>query len=214
MNVAFLHIEDKYNEPELQRKLAQVMVASVRNLPDVHLIQMTDFDTPILEGVDESRRLGISGYFMSYRLRHLARLKCEVLILDTDVIVLKDPSRVFQMPFDVCLTKRDKHIISSKTGYTLDDPLMPYNTGVMFSRSQSFWQDALEICEGLEERHKKWYGDQVAVASVVDSGNYNVAVLKCEKWNYTPGSETENLEGRNIVHYKGPKKQWMLNAYH
>src|SRR3990167_7913082 len=162
MKVAFLHVEDKKNNPELARKLAQIMLASVRRtIPGAHVIQMTDFDTPAIEGVDEVGRLDLdTPFFMTYRLRHLTRLKGDVLILDTDTVVLKDPSAIFNMAFDVCLTKRDKHIISTKRGYTVDDPLMLYNTGVMFSRNPVFWCDALTECRKLEDRHQLWFGDQ------------------------------------------------------
>lgn len=213
MKVAFLHIDEESHSPAFHRRLAQIMIRSVKkNIPDSWVIQMTDMKTPILDGVDESRRLEPDSKFvMIYRLRHLAFLKREVLILDTDVVVLQDPTPVFNLAFDVCLTKRDKQIISPEIGYGVDDPLMPYNTGVMFSRSRDFWKDALEVCRGLEDRHKEWYGDQISVAEVVESRRYDVAVLKCDKWNYTPSSPDENLEGRNIVHFKGKKKkEWML----
>lgn len=213
MKVAFLHMEDENNNPELQRRLARIMIHSVRrNIPDAWVVQMTDLQCPIIEGVDESRRLDPnSPFLMPYRLRHLARLKGEFLILDTDTVVLKDVSAVFKMAFDVCLTKRDKQILSANIGYTKDDPVMPYNTGVMFSRSQEFWKDALRVCEGLEERHRRWYGDQIAIASVVEGRKYNVAVLPCEKWNHSPATENETPDGRRILHFKGKRKQWMLN---
>lgn len=213
MNIAFLHVEDKDNNPQLQRRLAQIMVDSVKRvIPEPWLIQMTDMDTPVIEGVDETRRLEPDyPYFMNYRLRHLMRLKCEVLILDTDTVVLQNPAEVFNHDFDVCLTRRDKQIISTKTGYTEDDPLMVYNTGVMFSRNPAFWCDALTECRKLEERHQKWFGDQIAVVNVVNQRKYDIAVIKCDKWNYTPQSEDESLAGRGIVHFQGgKKKQWML----
>lgn len=213
MKVAFLHVRVESHRPEFHARIAQIMIDSVkRNIPDSWVIQMTDLKTPILGGVDESRRLAVASRFvMPYRLKHLAMLKCEALILDTDVVVLQDPTHVFDMDFDVCLTKRDKQIISPEIGYGVDDPLMPYNTGVMFSRSVDFWKDALDVCESLEDRHKEWYGDQISVAAVVERRKHNVAVLKCDKWNYTPSSPDENLDERNIVHFKGKKKkEWML----
>lgn len=214
MKVAFLHLDECTHQPEFQRKLAQIMIASVRRaMPGAWILQMTDMRTPIFDGVDESRRLQPdSPHLMVYRLRHLARLNGDYMILDTDTVVLKDVSRVWGTPFDVALTHRDKRIVSTSHGFTENDPLMPYNTGVMFSRSQQFWKDALKVCDGLEDRHKQWFGDQVSIAAVVDSGRYDVAVLKCDKWNHTPANEHEPTEGRNILHFKGDKKKrWMLN---
>lgn len=212
MKVAFLHVEEKI---EPARSIALKMIESVKkNIPDAWLIQMTNMDTPILDGVSESRRLEVTNpFFMCYRMKHLAMLNEEALILDTDILVREDPSVVFEMPFDVALTIRDKHIISSGMGYTKNDPRMLYNTGVMFTRKTKFWQDALDECWKLEERHKHWFGDQVSVCKVVDSRKYDVAVLKCDRWNYTPTNSDEDLSGRSIIHYKGKtKKEWMLAA--
>lgn len=211
MKVAFLHVEDESNNPVLQRLLAQRMNQSVRkNVPDSWLIQMTDLKTPSLD-VDEVIRIEPEGHFMPYRLKHLTRLKGENLILDTDVIVRENPEKVFSVPFDVCLTRRDKQIVSKNIGYTVDDPVMVYNTGVMFSRNPMFWDFALGVCEKLEERHQKWYGDQVSILKAVESRMFDIAELKCDRWNYTP-SKDEDLTGRKIVHYKGKRKEWMLDA--
>ena len=211
--VAVLHVETPSSNMPMQRDLVNKMIASVRkHVPDPYIIQMTDMNTPGLE-VEEVRRLEpFSPFFMSYRLKHLSLMRYQVLILDSDTLVLKDPTHVFDTPFDVCLTYRTKRIVSPNIGYTEDDPLMAFNTGVMFSRSQDFWKDAFRVCETLEDRHKYWYGDQIAVTKLAESGKYNVAALPCAEWNYTPATEDEDLSGKNIAHFKGKKKkQWMLN---
>ncbi len=212
MRVAFLHTESIGENPMLQRDVARKMVASVRKAcSDPHIIQMTDMETPGVDGVDEMRRLDIrTPYLMIYKLRHLTRLDGEALVLDTDIIVLKDPAKVFTLPFDMAFTKRDKKIISSSTGYKLEDPDMPYNVGVVFSRSQQFWEDALTVCERLDDRHKAWFGDQIAVDAIIETRKYNIALLPCFSWNYTPQEEDENMTGRNILHFKGRRKEWML----
>ena len=215
MKVAFLHVDDKAMPVEMQRKLAETMIQSVRkNIPNAYLIQMTDLDTKAFE-VDEIHRLEpFNKFFMSYRLKHLTLLKGEILLLDTDILVLKDPSSVFEKPFDVCLTWRHKKIISTSTGYTRGDPSMPYNTGVVFFRTKDFWLDAFDECQKLEDRHKHWFGDQMAVAKVVEKRRYDVAAIPCDKWNYTPTEPRENLEGKNIVHFKGTKKKhWMIDEW-
>lgn len=210
--VAFLHLETPARDPLFQRALAEKMVASAReNVKDAYIVQMTDMTTPGL-AVDEVRRLEpFNPYFMSYRLKHLALMEYEALILDSDTLILQDPSSAWDTEFDVCLTFRKKRIVSPSIGYTESDPLMAFNTGVMFSRSQQFWKDAFAICEKLEDRHRHWYGDQIAVTKMVENGKYNVSVLPCAEWNYTPASEDEDLSGKMIAHFKGwKKKRWML----
>ena len=43
------------------------------------------------------------------------------------------------------------------------------------------------------------------------SPHYRRLVLHCDNFNYTPGKEAEDVAQRFAVHYKGQRKQWMLN---
>jgi len=195
MRVAFLHARQ---DPGY----AQIMLESVRRHMDVECLQLTDDSTRELTGCSV-QRLPWGDNPMIFKMQHLAQLTGDVLILDTDVVVQSDLSKVFAFPFDVALTWRDGPIYdpSGKQDVT---KIMPFNCGVMWSRSQQFWHDCLMWCK---DKPVGWYADQLAVAAV--SPEYHTLRLHCDNFNYTPGSATEDVSMRLAVHYKGNRKAWM-----
>lgn len=205
MRVAFMHVEEPTYNPEMQRNLANMMVASVKKaMPDIEVLQMTDTTTKPIEGVDEVRVIEIDGpWLMPYRLKHLAALDGENIILDTDIIVREDLREVFKHGFQLALTRRDIGLIDG-----LD---MPYNIGVMFSRCPEFWQEAYEYCLTLPENQQMWFGDQIAVKYLVDAGKYKIGELDCDIWNYSPNTKYFDPSEKKVIHFKGTKRKlWML----
>jgi hypothetical protein len=172
---------------------------------DCPIVQMSDLSTPAVAGVDEVIRLPFRIPLMPYRLKHLASFPhTDLLIIDTDVIAMAPVNEVWAQPFDVALTKRD---------YSLHDgavPLdMPYNTGVMFSRSQAFWQESYEWLMTQSAERQRWYGDQLAVAEVAERGAYKVLDLPCDDYNWSPNSRSDTSNAK-FWHYKGAiRKKWI-----
>ena len=202
LRVAFLHVGQA---PELPLR----MLASVQKHLGVPTIQMSGMDDAAL-GSGLVQRLPWNGkHLMEYRLRHLAALpEGDVIILDTDVIVQADIGKVFGLPFELALTVRDKPVLDSQ-GVDLAR-VMPYNTGVMFSRCRRFWVACREWLVAQPSGAWEWYGDQMAVAALAD--RYDVLKLHCDNFNYSPESEQEDVKNRLVVHYKGERrKAWMLN---
>lgn len=195
MKLAFLHVGQ---DPELAYK----MVASVRKFADCEALQLTDMETPAMDGCTPIRRDYDGENMTVFKLEHLANLDGELLILDTDLLVKRDITNIFQFDFDVALTWRDGPIWAEDgTDIT---KLMPINTGVMFSRSQRFWQ----VCfEWAKEHPGGWYSDQLAVSA--QWRRFNVLRLNCDNFNYTPNSKSEDVSSRYVVHYKGKRKAWM-----
>jgi hypothetical protein len=204
--VAFLLVGEE------QRPLAERMVASVkRHMRTVPIIHMRDQNTKPVKGSYSTQMLEWDGkYLMTYRLRHLAALPDpEVLILDTDTIVQADVRKIFYRSFDVALTKRDGPILDPN-GIDIAK-LMPFNTGVMFSKSRKFWHDCHEWCAAAPESIQNWWGDQLAVKAIAPK--YRVLELPCDTYNYSPDTRDEDTTGRLILHYKGKRKQWMLDKW-
>lgn len=206
MNVGFLHVGD-------DARLAEIMVESVRRvMPGVGIVQMTDETTPAVLGVDMVIRRPYDGvHLMTYRLDHLAALHpADWLILDTDVVVQKCVRHVFDsmLVYDaVALTRRYGTIIGPG-GVNIVE-LMPYNTGVMFVRDIRFFARAAAACHSFPEHHQRWWGDQLAVKHVVDSGR-SIVELPCDTYNYSPSSQDEDVSDKAVLHFKGPRKPWML----
>lgn len=203
MNVCFLHVGEDLTLPAL-------MVASVHHwMPTARVIQMTDEKTKPVPGVGTLWRIPWSGKkLMTYRLLHLAGLGDEpTLILDTDVIVQADLEGTAKRDFDVALTKRDGRIMWGGKDIV---KMMPYNTGVMFSRCGAFWQECAESCARSPDALQEWWGDQVSVHIAASSGRYKVLELPCERFNYSPKSADEDLSEKYAIHFKGERKNWMI----
>lgn len=200
MNVAFLHVGD-------DSRCAEIMVRSVRGMGH-QVLQMTDGTTPKVKGANDVKRLVMDEPLMPYRLKHLALLPdFEWLLLDTDIVMQKDVSKVWDKEFDVALTKRFEPVPFQ--GYDITR-IMPYNTGVMFSRSRNFWRDAYEQCLTLDPQFWEWWGDQISVFLAARDGGYKLLELDCNEYNYSPKSQDEDVSGKAIVHYKGAnRKEWM-----
>jgi len=199
MKVLFLHARQ-------HDTCAKLMLASVRRHMDAECIQLSDEDTPAIDGCEIARKPWGDNP-MIFKMQHLAEIEGDCLVLDTDVIVQADLSPVFALPFDVALTWRDGPIYDP-TGRVDVTKTMPYNCGVMWSRTPQFWRDCLAWCK---DKPVGWYADQLAVAAV--SKQYDTLRLHCDNFNYTPLSPSEDVSRRLAIHYKGNRKEWMFNKW-
>jgi lipopolysaccharide biosynthesis glycosyltransferase len=200
MNIVFLHVGEDTRMPE-------AMLDSVwKTCYFDSIIQLTDEKTPKLD-VSRVIRLPWDGQrFMEYKLRHLAALDNQNLLwLDTDVIVQTDLKPVFGLPFDVALTRRSNPVPDAVG--TDAAKVMPYNTGVVFSRKQRFWESCLGFVRAQPEKIQQWYGDQYAAYHM--SKYFHLLTLDCENFNYTPETADEDVSRRYAVHYKGHRKDWV-----
>ena len=188
------------------------MVQSVlKAMPGAEIIQLTDEVTPQVKGVHSVIRKPYDGFLMTFRMQHLAALKFDWITLDTDVIVLKDLSPVMAKDFDIALTKRRGKILDEDGTDIV--AYMPYNTGVMFSKNPQFWENAYKTLLGMPESAHKWWGDQLSVRLAADSARYTILELDCDTYNYPPKSADDNKDCF-VRHYKGKRKEWMLNGDH
>lgn len=204
MIVSFLHVG-------ADTTLAEIMCASVRQvMPEATLLHMTDSATQQIAGCERQELPYDGERLMTYRLQHLAVPDQPMVILDTDIIVQSDLLPVFERPFDVALTRRDGILMWGGRNIAA---MMPYNTGVMFSKCPEFWRTAHEMCKAAPEEMQRWWGDQLCVYNTALTGRFEVLELPCDKFNYSPATEDEDVSDAHVVHYKGagPRKQWMRN---
>ncbi len=193
---------------------AALMIASVRkHLSEYRLVQLTDMETSPLAGMDEviRREREPDLPLFVFRAEHFAHCPySKWLALDTDVLIRRGVDDVWARGFDVALTTRRELICRDPNGVPVAKS-MPFNTGVIFSRNPEFWVRCRERMNP-PYRHG-WYTDQLAVADVAQSLEFHVLVLPGEEFNWTPAAEWETSEAR-IWHYKGNRKEWMLNEQH
>lgn len=184
----------------------------VRALKEVHgceVVQMSDLRSEAVAGVDRVIRLPFKVPLMLYRFKHLLSFEHdELLIIDTDVIAKLPIEDVWERPFDVGLTLRDQGELYNGDGADIGGD-MPFNTGVMFSRSQQFWEDCYQWLEKQSPELQNWYGDQKAVAQIAHRPQYLVNVFPCSEFNWAPNSRDDSSNAR-FWHYKGAvRKKWI-----
>lgn len=191
------------------RPWAKLMVESVReHLPGARIVQMSDPDTDAI--VDEVIRKPYDGRMMTFRLGHLADFAHDsMLILDDDCILKGDVSHVFAKPFDVALTLRTGPVYFDNVNMTES---CPYNTGVMFSRSQGFWSKCAQVADRLPDQFKRWWGDQMAVGLTARRGHWRVHELDVQRYNWSPGAASDTSDAL-VWHYKGKRKDWLQVAH-
>ncbi len=211
MEIAFFHVDRDAGS----RELAEIMVESARAvMPDSRIVQMTDMTTPPIEGVDDVLRKTPDGGITYFRMLHMSKYPPgDVLFVDTDVVFNRDVSCVFESEFDVALAPRTQELnITDSDVFDKDEDAserMPYNIGVMFSRSSDLWKRV----EKENRKYKdEWFGDQLSFAEVV--GEFAVKEIDPAVYNYTPEYVLEDTTFKAIVHYKGPhRKKWMMQKH-
>jgi hypothetical protein len=207
VRVGFYHAAR--GDETVPRARIAALVASVRSqMPAVRLTHFTDLVTAPIVGVDDVLRRPMLPIAHA-RIDAYAAVEGDWLFLDTDVIVQENVSDVFRQSFDVAVSDRVGTLRDVDYG-TKFMALMPYNSGVMFSRCQAFWRAALQAVDGYSPKRKVWMGDQQALCDVIASGRFAVAVLP-SRFNYPPHRHDEDVSDKAILHFKGKtRKSWML----
>jgi hypothetical protein len=187
---------------------AQLIQSLVAWMPSVEIIQFSDERSPVLAGVTSIVRHQTAPLSLALA-RHYAACDGEWFFLDSDVRVQRDVQHVFDAPaFDVAVASRAGTLSVGEA----ESPFMrrmPYNTGVVFSRRQPFWQAVLARTEALAVA-EPFFGFQIAINDTIAMGEFRVRILPAT-YNYPPRHRGDGV-GAAILHFKGPRKRWLLEA--
>lgn len=202
------YLADTRQEPY---RMAESWVKRARRaMPDTEICQLTDETSQSVIGVDRVLRQPKASSF-TRTLAQAYQQPGDWLFADTDVVIQHDVREVFEdQQWQVALASRDGTFISQEEQASAFMQMMPYNTGVVFSRCPQFWDEVDDLIERLHEKHQRWYGMQLAVAELVKLNRYRVRVLEPD-FNYPPKAQDEDVSMRHLVHYKGPRKRWLLD---
>lgn len=215
MNIGFFHVDTHSDASSDAYIYARAMLRSAKQcMPRVPVVMLTDLTSKAVKGVDDVRRKPLEPLAL-HRMRHHASVSGDWLFVDTDVIFQQPVTKVFKdnPDFDIAVTTREWSHLKVASGFSAR---MPFNTGVVFSRRPSFWQEAYCRLKWLSPELQQWMGDQEVIGDIVtdESCGYRVKQLKGSKFNYPPATETvkpQNLEAdAAIVHYKGPTRKPLL----
>lgn len=142
-----------------------------------------------------------------------------LLFVDSDILVAGSIAAAFSNEYDIGLTWRH-------------DAEMPFNIGVMFVSNGTpaicvrFFRALLDIFERLPEQSLRWYGDQIALAQLVNLTPREIAVsptfvkdgirfrfFPCDTYNFTPVNTSLAVrrlpDGAKLIHFKGNRRPMM-----
>lgn len=196
----------------LPRALAQKCIDSIKaTMPDMNVHIWTNKSTACFPGCSHVQR--DFDDFMEWRLSCLAEC-CyrQAVYIDYDVIVQKSLRHVFELDFDVALTVRD-HRDRSAADHV--KARTPHNAGVMFSRGaggQQFYREVLEQYRAIRAAGAQdaWMSGQDALENAFRQTSQRVIEIPAYHYNYTPTSPDEDVSHAHCVHYKGPRKSWIV----
>jgi hypothetical protein len=187
----------------------QALISAEKHMPKVPRVLMTTvaalpkFPSEIMSLLDEYYDVifptrPVYGYYPYRRCLAQSQLPGDVLFLDTDTIIQRDVSSVFQdKDFEIAPTRLCKECIF-RVGHT-------HNAGVCFSRSTQFWSDLVSIIE----REVDYNAVEIHYSKLCNSGWYRVKHLDDKIYNHVPGLTPGNLQDAAIVHYCSHRKQML-----
>jgi hypothetical protein len=206
---AFFHVGQDISAP-------QKMVKSIlRYNPDAFIVMFTDDTTPDVMGITRRVESDVDRNNLMYsRVKAYAERAFDkpTLYLDTDMIVqgkivVEDLLQGKDTAFCRRSFDRDAGFNTEQRGIKFPeyegktlDQLYPYVGCAVVTKSNSVWKDLLAIYEGLDEKFKKWYGDQEALRIYAEKYPERVSIIDESVYGCLPEHKTDDAK---IIHYKG-----------
>lgn len=204
----FFHVGEDVTLP------AQLVDSIRKTNPGSRIIMCTDAATPAVPGVERVEREVNREHLMVYRWRAYLELGLAepAIYLDTDMIVRGAIdvapllgqadyvfcSRSFQKEAKFNLHQRGLDFSEYK-GKTIGE-LYPHLGCFIITRDSSQWAALVAAYEALDDKFKRWYGDQEVLRDFRGAVNY------VEESRYACLPEFANQFSPYIVHYKGNRK--------
>ena len=203
MQLGIFHIGTRDDRNQIGSLAAKV---AKHTMPNVEVCHLTDTDTPMLEGADRAIRMERNVPMAVFRMQH-HQAEGDWLFIDTDVLIHQDVQDVFENddPFDIAIASRVKGDGAHGPAFVE----MPHNMGVVFSRSPVFWKAVEAELLTYDRQKQEWMGDQLAVCRLIKRNEFRCLVVPGEKYNFPP-FRPYDTNNASIVHYKGPRKPWLV----
>ena len=186
-------------------RLGALSTASARAyMPGVEIVHLTDAATDPLPGADTVLRFATEGNFWRRSWTALAALERNVLMVGTDTLFRRDVTEVFLRPFEVALP----HIAGPHR----------YDAGTVFARSSAFFRrmadDPVALLPQAEFGIDAFLGEYHRHAWHAAAIGAGVLELPGRVYGYAPrAADDPGIKDAAIVHYRGPRKRWMLPGW-
>ena len=208
----------------------QMLVDSIRKFnPNSKIVYCTDNSSPNINGV--THRLEFQGNpdeIMTFRLKSFANsgIGGPAVYLDTDMLCLRsfDPAKV--------LGSKDLYICERSFGrdalfngnfrgmnYLEYDRMpfgevYPYLACTTITRNSEAWIELADVCDGLSEKFRIWYGDQEALKIIAKRKSKEQLGLIPEHTYACLPENMNYVSQATFLHFKGPaRKGLMIDFY-
>ena len=205
-----------------------LLVRSIRRAfgADFKVHQLSDRETPQVEGVSTHKPIKLSPHIMVARLEAYAAsgIKEPTLFVDADMLV----TRRFELPplaeNEVGVTIRGERDTirfverewAEFPEFTHKDSaqMMPYIFSFVYVSSPVLFLRQLNALKKMPKRFHRWYGDQMTLKSELDAPKrFTIKPFDVERYNRTVRSRWEFAEVMSspapvcLVHFKGPESK-------
>lgn len=206
MNIAIYL--DHHADLESYMPLALRCVESARkHMPAARIIHLTTPDGPVVEWADERVCADENNAPFTYlRSAASAKVAGDTIFCDADVVFAADVSNVFEMNFDVAVSKsiRPAH------------PWLACGGGAVFSRNPKFYTELARFGRHLgwsKAELGSWVPSQLLFNWLLTMGSAKVHFLPADIYEYKPKDEDDPCTGARILHFKGrARKTWDDNS--
>jgi hypothetical protein len=201
----------------------------LRHNPDAFITMYSDYDTPDVMGITRRVESEVDRDNLMYsRVKAYAETYATVIVpvmyLDTDMlvqgeIVVKDLLQGKDAAF--CRRSFDRDAVFNTEqrgikfpeyeGKTLDQ-LYPYVGCAVVAKSNQVWKDLLAIYEGLDEKFKRWYGDQEALRIYAEKYPERVSEMHESVYGCLPEFKSDGATPPVILHFKGEARKKLFEV--
>lgn len=166
-------------------------------MPQAEIVHLTDEATPPLEGVDVVLRQVLEGNWWRRMWQASAALEGDVIHANTDILFRGDVSHVFALDFDIAVP----HIA---------DPVVRHDAGILFSRSPAFCRALAASPAAQVDKEGDIDAWLASYNAEINARRYRVVVLPGSVYSRVPGFAEDPVASARVVHFRGPRKRWML----
>ena len=223
--VCFFHVGESIDIPSMM--VESLKLAYSGTSQGVEVIQVSPLSTPRVEGVShflvvpevqqhELMMARIHGY-----LKSSESFVSDVAYVDTDMLFVR-PIEVPSYGIDSAVLCRRNWTGELNSGVrtpggVIEFPeyegkdlasTMPFLACFVVASGDSFWRQCWGLAQELDERHRRWYGDQI----VLREASMFIRPVYVYEWSHACLPEfTEQVDRSQVVamHYKGKRKAKM-----
>ena len=202
----------------MNKKIASYIQYSLRSIkqfmPTAKIVHVTDFDTPFIDGVDETIRFkGKEKYTRStlplVAVEFMSKLDFKEMVwIDPDMMFGADVTPLMEKDFEIAVAA-----YSDLTPYQVKYPYC----SLLFIKNPNFWKDCYKT-------FKEWDGeiDWLTLMAVwkklFDYGKYKMLFLDSDIYNKSVGSRAKMRHSHNawikVYHFKGKRNKAFMKPFY